>query len=110
MTYEISEAPPEIFAELKSILREQFGFDTFAEPIEGPDQTVGTCSNGKVTLEWGHASYSGFHFFQHQRSRRKARRRDRRIHQRTTAAATVQFLPHVPDVRRGVKLNANQNE
>jgi predicted metal-dependent HD superfamily phosphohydrolase len=63
MTYEISEAPPEIFAELKSILREQFGFDTFAEPIEGPDQTVGTCSNGKVTLEWGHDSYSGFHFF-----------------------------------------------
>lgn len=63
MTYEISEAPPEIFAELKPILREKFGFDTFAEPIEGPDQTVGTCSNGTVTLEWGHDSYSGFHFF-----------------------------------------------
>ncbi len=63
MTYEISEAPAEIFTEIEPMLRDKFGFRTFSQPIEGPDQMIGTCSNGAVTLEWGHDGYSGFYFY-----------------------------------------------
>lgn len=61
LTYEVFLAVPDMFFAAAELMRAEFGFDRFSEPVSGAGEVAGECFRDGVKLLWGWDNWSGFY-------------------------------------------------